>query len=146
VLLGQLDDGAAERTLPASAGAGPIFTVAYRDDCQALAAAGAAGILGVWDLASGGRLAEWSAGQGEVRAVVFQPGSDRLASAGRDVRLWQTAPPRLLLHVGKQDKPVRDLAFSRDGRYLVSGGEDQTARRYDLDTLRKALQGIGLGW
>jgi WD40 repeat protein len=146
VTLGRLDDGTPEQTLPAAAGGKAVFTVVYRDDGQALAAAGAAGVLSVWDVATGKRLAQWPADQGEVRAVAFRPGGDHLASAGRDVRLWQTNPPQLLLHVGKHDKPLRDLAFSRKGRYLVTAGEDQASRRYDLDALRQALQQIGLGW
>jgi hypothetical protein len=146
VTFGRLNDGAPERTLAADAGAGAVFAVAYRDDGKVLAAAGADGTIRVWDVPTSQKIAEWPAGQGDVRAVAFQPGGELLASAGADARLWRTAPPQLLLHVSRPAKPLRDLCFSRDGQSLLTAGEDQTARLFDLAGLREGLKRLGLGW
>jgi hypothetical protein len=61
------------------------------------------------------------------------------ATAGADVRLWRTNPLQLVMHGGQSAKSLRDLCFSREGRYLVTAGDNQTARPHDLETLRSAL-------
>jgi WD40 repeat protein/tRNA A-37 threonylcarbamoyl transferase component Bud32 len=146
VTLGRVKDGSTELTLAAQSGGGRIISLSYRHDGKILAGAGSDGTIRLWDVASAHPSAAWPAGQGEVRVVAFQPGTELLASAGRDVRLWRTSSPQLLLHLGKHDKPVRDLSFSRDGARLATAGEDQTVRCYDVTALQKAMGEMGLGW
>jgi eukaryotic-like serine/threonine-protein kinase len=82
---------------------------------------------------------------GAISAVAFQPGSALLASAGGtldaeshqylgEINLWNSSdrkqkPRRLLAHKG----PVRALAFSADGKSLLSGGEDDQALLWDVE-------------
>jgi WD40 repeat protein len=88
----------------------------------------------------------WPTEQGELGSVAFQPGTGILASAGTDVRLWQTAPPQLVLHLGGFDKRVRALSFSLDGARLVAVGDAEIVRHYFISALHDALHGLGLGW
>jgi WD40 repeat protein len=82
VTLGRVKDGSTEQTLAAEGGAGRIGSPSYRYDSKVLGVAGSDGVIRIWDVASGQLSASWPAGQGAVRVVAFQPGSDLLASAG----------------------------------------------------------------
>jgi WD40 repeat protein len=144
--LGHVSDGAVVHTFSAAPNSGSLNSVAYRHDGKVLATAGSDGILHLWDLASHRHLAAWPAEQGEIQSFAFQPGTTLLASAGRDVRLWQTVSPQLLLHLGKQAKSVRDLAFAIDGGQLVTASEDESIHCYNLALMHGALGSIGLGW
>jgi WD40 repeat protein len=139
-----LSDGSEERTI--SVGTSAVLSVAYRHDGQVLATGRADGMVRLWDAHDGKPIVQWSAEQADIRALAFQPATGLLATAGHDVRLWQTAPPQLLLHVHQPEKPLCDLSFSRDGRYVLTCGDDQTVRCFDLEAQRQALREVGLGW
>lgn len=99
-----------------------------------------------WDLATGRQIASYRNGNEEVRAVAFMKDRKRVLSASKDatVSVWEA---------GKSDKPVTTLddhngditsvAVSSDGRWIVSGGTDATARLYNGTnlSLRRSYRG-----
>ena len=97
-------------------------------------------------------LTEFAKHSGPIYAAQFSPDGTMIATAGYDRRvlLWnpdqvqpvdiarrldnKTDPPAPYEELAQHDGPVRTLAFSPDGRQLVSGGQDNVLRVWDLTT------------
>ncbi|MCX5659772.1 MAG: protein kinase [Planctomycetota bacterium] len=123
---------------------GAVRCVAASDDGRWLASGHADGTVCVWDLAADRSERRWRAHAEVVHAMAFRPGSHSLATASEDhsVRLWDAATGAPLQTLAGHGFEVLSLAFSRDGRQLVSGGYKEVFT-WDLDTGRPLLQLVG---
>jgi WD40 repeat protein len=117
--------------------------VALRPDGEAVAVVGPSGNIQVHDIAMGGVTSAPQQPQGLILGLVYAPDGSSLAAGYGDGRvvLWRAAapgrpdfePPAVLIgHEGM----VRHLAFTGDGRYLVTAGHDRTVRLWDVQTGR----------
>jgi WD40 repeat protein len=59
------------------------------------------------------------------------------------VKIWQSRTGRLLTTLTGHTAPIRVLAFSRDGRRLASGGEDQLVIAWEVGPWREAAELTG---
>lgn len=70
----------------------------------------------------------------KLMAVAISPDGSLIAGASRDGKfyLWTASNGRLFRAVSAHERGVNALAFSRDSRYLVTGGYDGAARVWDV--------------
>lgn len=66
----------------------------------------------------------WVVSLGPVLAMAYSPTDNRLATQGADliVRVWDTQTGRMMGELFEHQRPGWGLAYSPDGRYLLSAG------------------------
>lgn len=96
--------------------------------------------VSVWDAATGQRVRDFKGHVDGLNALAFSPEGSRLASGGHngDVKLWDLATGGLIRSFEAKSKPpergsysnasnaVTAIAFSPDGKRLLSAGHDAT--------------------
>jgi WD40 repeat protein/serine/threonine protein kinase len=138
-------------TVPEQPGGMEFQAVAFSPDGGYLVTGNRDGAVQVWDARNGQPVGTLGTHDREVRGLVFSKGSSHLASAGGDgkVKVWAWGPTRLRhLQMPEFECQARipgaylNVAFSPDGRCLVTGGEGSTVKIWDgktgreLETLR----------
>ncbi|KAH8748051.1 WD40-repeat-containing domain protein [Hyaloscypha sp. PMI_1271] len=141
--------GSALQTLE-TAHEGYVSDVAFSPDGKWLALASGGGIIKLWEVAESVRESALQTLKGHdryVQKVTFSPDSKRLVSAGADgtIRLWDVETGAMLQmtrddtigpwnpFIGTRETvTVIDVAFSGDGKQLVSASENGTIKRWDL--------------
>ena len=111
---------------------GAVRAVAFSPGGEKVATAGTEGTVRVWETASGKRVTSMDFFSKGVNGVAFGKSADGslyLAAASDDktAGLWKLPRGENLGWVAHEG-PVRFVAFSPDGSYVVTGGEDRTAK------------------
>lgn len=121
-----------------------IRALSLSPDGDVLASGDESKTIHLWDVKSGTRLATFKVPTGGIYALAFSPNGNLLASGHADgtIRLWDATKteerwwdaigqymPSLILN-GHKAKVTR-LAFSPDGKTLISGSRDGTLRGWD---------------
>lgn len=120
-----------------------VNTVAFSPDGKMLASAGDDFTAKLWDVATQQELVTLKGHTDWIRSVTFSPDGKILATGSRDLtaKLWDTATGReiatLLGTVAEGGTSigaghVLSVAFSPNGRFLVTGQEDHTIRIWDV--------------
>jgi len=91
--------------------------------------------LGVWDLAAGKPVLQFSDNPDGVNALAVSADGRTLGSADVDqsIRLWDLATGELKARLHEGVGWVKTLAFSPDGRRIAFGGRDSTVQVRPLD-------------
>ncbi|HEY7155683.1 MAG TPA: PA14 domain-containing protein, partial [Gemmataceae bacterium] len=131
---------------------GPVNAVSFTPDGRRLLSASGDGTIRLWDAVNGKELGRYYYAEGvKITSVAVSPDGRYFLSGGSDkvMRLWRL-PPDVL--ASKPDDPagevrsfaghaanIRRVAFSFDGRYILSAGYDNTARLWEIATGREVL-------
>ena len=123
-----------------------IWSVAFSFDGKRILSGGNDGIIRIWDCESGGLLRQWDT-RSEVWCVAFTPDGRRVLSGGGmsfeknewkgDVIVWDAETANEIKRLKGHTSAVAGLSVSKDGRYVLSGGNDKTVRLWNLQTFRE---------
>jgi WD40 repeat protein len=141
---------------------GPVLAATFSPDGKTILTGSFSGTAQLWDAGTGARRGPALAHRGPVKAVGFSPDSrvavtgaatvERDPSSGRvrvlagEARLWQAETGWHLGPPIAHRMPVWALAFSPDGRLLMTGCEDGRARLFSTATgapVGRPLEGSG---
>jgi WD40 repeat protein len=109
-----------------------VTGVDFNRDGAQIATASIDGSVRIWDSASGAHLRTFVAPV-DLHAVAYSPDGTRIASAGTDgiARIWDTDTGREVLTLAGHTSAVDDLAYTPDGKHLLTNGQDGT-RLWDV--------------
>ncbi|HYV35552.1 MAG TPA: PQQ-binding-like beta-propeller repeat protein, partial [Gemmataceae bacterium] len=117
-----------------------VDELAYSPDGKNLAAGLKDGTVRLLDPITGkqlhvldGHLNGWSA------SIAFAPDGKTLATADKQIRIWNAATGKLLRSFPPDFKALVKIAFSPDGRMLAAGGTDLIIHVFEVNTGKERL-------
>ena len=120
-----------------------VFAVAFSPDGKHLASASQDRTVKIWEIATGKRLFTLSDASDGLTSLAYSPAGDKLAAAGYDktIYIWQLGVEdgHLLHSLIADEDSVISLAWSRDGKTLVTASSDGSIRFRDTNLDLKGL-------
>jgi WD40 repeat protein len=118
---------------------GLVVALAYSPDGRTLASASDDGTARLWDVRDGRLIETLQSPAARAYCVAFAPDGQSLAVGyGPDrglVQWWGLAPLARRESWAAHDRVTRALAFSPDGKHLLTGGDRPSLRYWDLREL-----------
>lgn len=122
---------------------GAVYDLQFFREGSVLASASADQTIKLWNVKNGQRLDTLGQPLKEQFATLFHPRLRRVVGAGRDnrIRMWKLrslekpAINPILISRYAHESSIAALAFSADGKLLVSAAEDRTIKVWDGDRI-----------
>ena len=116
-----------------------VYALAFTPDGRRLVSASADRGVKVWDVASGERLYTLSEPADGLNTLALDPAGKRVAAGGLDrtIRVWSLGEKggTLLNSLIAHEDAILQLAWSPDGKYLVSSSADKEVKMFKADDL-----------
>jgi len=114
-----------------------ITQIVFSQDGKRLVSGSYDQTVRIWDAETGQELKKLLGHDGPVYSVAVNPDGTHIASGGvHDVKVWDasTGEELMALHGHKVKGAIHSVAFSPDGKSIVSTGSDKTIRIWDAET------------
>lgn len=132
-------DVARRSTLHVLRPGGKVVSAGFAPDGRSVFTGSGNGVVVVWDRATGAALRSMVVGDGSVNAVVCSPDGCTLLTCGGDTGqrdaaaiLWDLARGVMVRQFIGHQKTVGCAVYARDGRRILTGSDDWTARLWDV--------------
>ena len=113
-----------------------VYTLMFSPDGKILASGGYEGKIELWKVEGWVQLGTLNVGA-TTHTIRFSPDSSTLANTGYEsVGLWKVDSGEKIATLTGHAGWVNAVAFSPDGRRLISGGDDETLRIWDVTAYR----------
>jgi eukaryotic-like serine/threonine-protein kinase len=126
--------------------------LSFSPDGQRLAFVGANSTIEVWDLVKREQVTTFRGHTGSIMCITFSSDGRQIASGGvgkprfdltllqpGEAKVWDAATGKEILALPTQPMHIAGVAFSRDGKRLVTASWDKTARVWDLENGKELL-------
>ncbi|KAJ3073761.1 U3 small nucleolar RNA-associated protein 13 [Podochytrium sp. JEL0797] len=117
----------------------PVLTMAFDKTSTLVATGSADSTIRVWDVERGHATHLFKGHSGVISALAFYNGKGNdilLASASDDckVRIWDLKTKKCLWILDNHVSVVRGVCFSKDGKFLLTGGRDKILNLWEVAT------------
>jgi len=123
----------------------PVRSVCWNRDGERVLSGSWDGTTRVWDMETGNTILEIITGLSDVYTATFSPNSTLIATGGRTsrrsrspddefIKIWDANTGKLVAILKGHTERVYCLAWTADGRKLISGSWDDTIRIWDTST------------
>ena len=137
IKLWDVDSGKEVRTLKDHIDA--VYALAFTPDGKRLVSASADRGVKIWDVETGERLYTLSEPTDGLNTLALDPSGKRVAAGGLDrtIRVWSLEEKggTLLTSLIAHEDAILQLAWSPDGKYLVSSAADKEVKLFNADDL-----------
>jgi WD40 repeat protein len=121
---------------------GGITSVCWNRDGGRILSGSYDGTAMVWDAESGNTILAIKTGHGAVYSAIYSPDETMIASGGRSrehefIKIWDSNTGKLIAKPEGHTGRVDCLAWTADGKTLISGSYDSSIRTWNTTTWRQ---------